>query len=127
MRSAMSTKNINTHIDNVANVTIVSRDRWLATAQVCPYATYFHTPYWYELIAPNQKHTALEVTFSDGASAVIPLVESKRLGGLFTSLYSSPGGTYGGWISASALNKKHVNFLLDILNTKKLVFLPSKN
>jgi hypothetical protein len=100
-------------------VQTASKERWLETANACPYATYFHTPYWYELIAPKQKHTALEVTFDDGASAVIPIAKIKRLGGVLTDNFSSPGGNYGGWISAAVLNEKHVRALIDVLMSKK--------
>jgi lipid II:glycine glycyltransferase (peptidoglycan interpeptide bridge formation enzyme) len=108
---------------SIQNITTATRDKWLSFAQVCPHATYFHTPYWYEQTAPKQKHIALEITFNDDASAVIPLVKSKRLGGLLTGYYSSPYGTYGGWISESKLNNDHADALLSILLSKKnLVF-----
>jgi hypothetical protein len=103
----------------VRNVAPVARDKWLAAAKNCPYATYFHTPRWYELIVPGQKYVALEVTFNDGASAVIPMAEIKRAGGLLTDNFSSPGGTYGGWISASALNYEHVAALMNVLASRK--------
>ena len=112
-------KKINIHIDKVTDITEASGEKWLEAAKACLYSTYFHTPYWYELYAPHQKHTALEITFDDGVSAVIPLVKTKKLGGLFTNSYSSPGGTYGGWISESTLNKNHVHALLSIILTNK--------
>ncbi|MCL2181867.1 MAG: GNAT family N-acetyltransferase [Chitinispirillia bacterium] len=96
-----------------------SRERWIEAAKACPYATYFHTPYWYELIAPGGRHTALEVSFEDGVSAVIPVAEIKRAHGLLTDHFSSPGCNYGGWISASVLNKEHVMVLTNILMSKK--------
>jgi len=105
------------------NITAASREKWLAAAQACPWATYFHTPYWYELYAPHQEHTALEAAFCGGVSVIVPFVKTKRLGGLFTGCYSSPGGTYGGWISESPLNKDHVHALLSVMLTNKnLVF-----
>ncbi len=103
---------------SVRSVLPATRDKWLSVARECPYATYFHTPYWYELIAPKQKHVALDVTFNDGASAVIPVAEIKRVGGLLTDNFSSPGGTYGGWISASALTPEHVKRLFNVLISK---------
>jgi hypothetical protein len=96
-----------------------SRDEWIAAAKVCPYATYFHTPYWYELIAPKQRHAVLSVRFDDGASAVLPFAKIRRFGGLLVDHFSSPGGNYGGWISESALNEEHVTVLLGILMSKK--------
>jgi len=101
------------------NCAQASRDEWIATAETCPYATYFHTPYWYELIVPKQKHRALSVRFDDGASAVVPFAEIRRAGGLLVDHFSSPGGNYGGWISGSVLNEEHVKILLGILMSKK--------
>jgi len=108
---------------SVLNVAPAARDKWLSAAGNCPYATYFHTPYWYELILPNGGYTAAEVTFNDGASAIIPVAEIKRFGGLLVDNFSSPGGNYGGWISESILNEEHVNILSKILLSKKnLIF-----
>jgi len=103
----------------VRNIAEASRDEWLAAARACPYATYFHTPYWYDLIAPGQNHTALSISFNDGASALIPIAKITRMGGLLVDHFSSPGGTYGGWISESALGEEHVRALVDILLSKK--------
>jgi len=99
--------------------TEVSRERWIEVAGACPYATYFHTPYWYELMMPGRRHAAVEVIFDDGASAVIPVAKIRRAGGLLTDHFSSPGCNYGGWISASALNKGHVRVLTTILTSRK--------
>ncbi|MDR2579027.1 MAG: GNAT family N-acetyltransferase [Chitinispirillales bacterium] len=103
----------------IQNITEASREKWLSTAKACPYATYFHTPYWYDIIAPNQNHTALEITFDDGASAIIPIAKIKRAGGLLVDNFSSPGGTYGGWVSTSPLNEEHVKILANLLVSKK--------
>jgi len=96
-----------------------SRDRWIEVAKACPYATYFHTPYWYELIAPRHRHIATEVKFDDGASAIIPVARVKRSRGLLTDHFSAPACTYGGWISADELNKNHVRALTNILMSRK--------
>jgi hypothetical protein len=104
---------------SVKSIVPAARDKWLSVSRACPYATYFHTPYWYELIAPKQKHVALEVTFNDGVSAVIPVAEIKRARGLLTDNFSSPGGTYGGWVSAEAIDKEHADILLGVLTSRK--------
>jgi hypothetical protein len=106
-------------VARVQSISEASREEWLSAAKACPYATYFHTPYWYGLIAPGQGHTALSVCFDDGASAIIPIAKVKRMCGLLVDHFSSPGGTYGGWISGSALGEGHVMALLDILISKK--------
>ncbi|MCL2218918.1 MAG: GNAT family N-acetyltransferase [Chitinispirillia bacterium] len=103
-----------------ACVTAASRERWLEVAKACPCATYFHTPYWYELIAPGQRHIAVDVTFDDGVSAIIPIAKIKRAWGLLMDHFSSPpGGAYGGWFSASALNAGHIRTLAKILTSHK--------
>ena len=99
--------------------TPASRSKWLSIASTCPYATYFHTPYWYELMVPGQDYKAIEVNFDDGVSALIPIAKIKRAGGLLADHFSSPGGTYGGWISASPLEQEHVKVLINILVSKK--------
>jgi hypothetical protein len=96
-----------------------SKEEWIAAAKSCPYATYFHTPYWYDLIAPKQEHSALSVRFDDGASAILPLARISRFGGLLIDRFSSPGGNYGGWIGESALSEEHAAVILGILMSKK--------
>ncbi|GBU21281.1 hypothetical protein R80B4_01170 [Fibrobacteres bacterium R8-0-B4] len=96
-----------------------SRDEWIAVARSCPYATYFHTPYWYELAEPERKPGVLSVRFDDGVSAIVPFAEIRRVGGLFIDHFSSPKGNYGGWVSGSALSGEHINVLLNILMSKR--------
>jgi len=100
---------------SVQSIMPTTRAKWLSVARECGYATYFHTPYWYELIAPEQKHIVREVTFNDGVSAVIPTAKIKRACGFLTDIFSSPGGTYGGWLSASSLTPEHVKHLVGVL------------
>ncbi|MDR2694673.1 MAG: GNAT family N-acetyltransferase [Chitinispirillales bacterium] len=95
-----------------------SREAWMDAAKGCPCATYFHTPYWYELIAPKRNSGALSVHFDDGASAVVPFAKIGRAGGLLVDHFSSPGGTYGGWLSASILTPEHVKHLFRVLMSK---------
>jgi len=107
----------------VNQITQATKDKWLPVAKSCQYATYFHTPYWYDNIAPKQKHVTLDVSFSDGASAVIPMAKIKRMGGLLTDSFSSPYGTYGGWISASDLSEEHIKLLAGVITSEKnLIF-----
>ncbi|MDR0330109.1 MAG: GNAT family N-acetyltransferase [Chitinispirillales bacterium] len=100
-------------------VTEASLDAWLSAVKACPYATYFHTPYWYDIMAPGQNHTAINVQFDDGASALIPIAKIRRMGGLLTDHFSSPSCNYGGWISASMLTQEHVDRLAVVLVSKK--------
>jgi hypothetical protein len=99
--------------------TEASKERWLEVAKACPCATYFHTPYWYELFVPGQRHTAIEVNFDDGTSALLPVAGIRRAGGLLTDHFSSPGCNYGGWLSESALSGEHVKILTRLLLSQK--------
>jgi hypothetical protein len=100
---------------SVQSVSPAARDKWLSASRACRHATYFHTPYWYDIIAPKQKHIATEVTFSDGASVIIPIAKIKRACGLLTDHFSSPGGTYGGWLSEAELTQGHVERVFRLL------------
>ena len=104
---------------NINHITQATRDKWLSAAERCPYATYFHTPYWYDIIAPKQKHLALDVSFDDGASAIIPIAKISRKYGLLVDHFSSPGGTYGGWLSTSNLGEEHIKLLTGVLASYK--------
>jgi len=103
----------------INHITRATRDKWLSAAKSCPYATYFHTPHWYDHISPKHDHTALEVSFNDGASAIIPMMKIKRMAGLLTDRFSSPCGTYGGWISASDLSEEHARILTCLITSEK--------
>ena len=104
---------------NINHITQATRDKWLSVAERCPYATYFHTPYWYDIIAPKQKRIALDVSFDDGASAIIPIAKIRRMGGMLIDHFSSPGGTYGGWLSTSTLGEEHIKLLTGVLASYK--------
>jgi hypothetical protein len=104
---------------NINHITQATRDKWLSAAERCPYATYFHTPYWYDIITPKQKHIALDVSFDDGASAIIPIAKVRRMGGMLIDHFSSPGGTYGGWLSTSTLSGEHIKLLTGVLASYK--------
>ena len=84
----------------------------------CDYSTYFHSPEWAEIweaysggrITP----TSLHITFSDRLTAIVVLSASAWPGGLAIR-YSSPAGTYGGWISGDPLTSGHAACLSDFL------------
>jgi Acetyltransferase (GNAT) domain len=93
-----------------------SAEEWDAIWAACDYATYFHSREWAEIwqgcsggrIRPRPRL----LTFSDGTSALVPLsVEGGRRPRARSRQLSSPAGTYGGWLSADRLDKRHAGLL----------------
>ena len=88
---------------------------WVAHHEACPWATFFHGPGWAAawsdatdgLVAPDP-HL---VEFDDGASAVLVFSWRQKLGGLVRTALSTPGETYGGWVSADPLGPDHARLL----------------
>jgi Acetyltransferase (GNAT) domain len=102
----------------VKKVVPANGEEWDGTWEQCDYATYFHSREWAEIWSlgnPKYKPDARLVLFEDGKTAILPLSRQKRYRGLAHSYWSSPGGTYGGWISADALNAEHAAALVEIL------------
>jgi hypothetical protein len=90
---------------------------WDSMWSACPYATFFHSRPWAELWSEYTRGrlepAPIEVTFSDGARAVIPI--SREKGIVRTQTVSSPAGTYGGWLSSDDLGEVHRRQLADLL------------
>ncbi|MFP4164279.1 MAG: lipid II:glycine glycyltransferase FemX [Chitinispirillaceae bacterium] len=103
----------------IERIETASREQWLNFCENCSYSTYFHTPYWYEFLIPEGKFVPLFIQFEDGVSAVIPLVRMKKMGGFLSDTFSSPAGTYGGWISPKPLSKEHAEALLSVVQKEK--------
>jgi hypothetical protein len=95
------------------------RIEWERVARACPYATFFHTPQWSELLLTQHRcadrNAARKIFFSDGTSAILPLSSFRRIA--WNILWSSPEGTYGGWISADQLTEDHAELLSGILQS----------
>ena len=91
--------------------TAVSRSEWLSLCRDNPAATFFHTPFWAELFAQAHPGTFTPVSqlfrFSDGTTALLPLVMKRRFFGLHGIALSMPAGTYGGYLSASSLTEEN--------------------
>lgn len=89
----------------------VDHDQWQSMADACPHATFFHTPVWFSIFArsdPSSRIAARLYSFEDGKTAIFPLIERIRLGGLYRTAEGSPGTCYGGLISAHSLAPEHV-------------------
>ncbi len=103
----------------------VSNDFWLDVARRCPYATYFHTPVWAQLMATVHPRLSLATRgfqLCDGARAVLPLL-SYDDGFLFRGYESMAPGVYGGPIAERLLTDSEVNEILDSTTGLRIGFL----
>lgn len=100
--------------------TLDSFDEWEEVAENCEYATFFHTPHWYRLFAdtyPYMKIHTQKLTFTDGKSAILPLMEIS--GTRFRKKFiSGPAGVYGGSISTDTLSQQQVNDIFHFIKNK---------
>jgi len=94
-------------------------EEWQAIADASPSATFFHTPLWLQIFRgmdPTSRIAARVLRFEDGATAVFPILERKRIGGFFRSAESTAAFCYGGWIADRELSNDHaasiVRFIL---------------
>jgi hypothetical protein len=92
---------------------------WKSVAEGCDYATYFHSPEWFDLwhrYKGKQVSAAPQtVVFSDQKRAIVPMARNLRGRGLLTTLTTSMEGTFGGYISTDALEEEHCIALADHL------------
>lgn len=92
---------------------------WDRAFAACAHATWFHCREWGEVWTRCTKGLVraapVEITFSDGKSAVLTLAVATHYRGLVKSWLSGPAGTYGGWVSADALEPAHASLLSDYL------------
>lgn len=106
----------------IESVRDATPDEWDAAWRSCSYSTYFHSREWAEVWADyTDRHirpAGMKVTFSDGASAVLPLSVSLACGGALRRYLSSPAGTYGGWISEDNLERAHASLLADYMRRR---------
>jgi hypothetical protein len=106
----------------IADVLPATVDGWDSIWRECEYSTYFHSREWAELWSVYTEAKTLPnpklVVFSDGKKALLPLSYGKYHKGLTTSYLSSPGGTFGGWISTDELSVAHAILLGDYMTRK---------
>jgi Acetyltransferase (GNAT) domain len=94
-----------------------TRDVWIDIARRCPYATYFHTPAWAEIMVflyPQLSAVAELFELRDGVPAVIPLLEYPTAR-LFRGYESMVPGVYGGPIAERSLRDDEVDAIIDSL------------
>ncbi len=97
-------------------------EEWDNAHSGSPFATFFHARAWAELWSDisggRRTPAARHLTFSDGATAVVPMVLSRRFLGAINVYESSVEGTYGGWISQCELHHGHARSLVSYLRTQ---------
>jgi len=103
----------------IVRTTLASDDEWHSIAEACPYATYFHSPYWARVFS-EYSHKTIQpyprlITFSDNRTALIPLSYQQHAHGLIKTYLSSPAGTFGGWIADAPLTADHAHLLVDYM------------
>ena len=95
-----------------------SIDFWQAVARACPYATFFHTPLWAQLICQTFAYQNLSRAFvcDDGTRVVLPLVGHKRaFGKVLSGCRSMAPGVYGGFIADGPLTPELITAIEDSL------------
>jgi GNAT superfamily N-acetyltransferase len=80
-------------------------DTWQNALALCPDATFFHTPAWYQAHAATTQVNLKPVhfQFDDGATAVLPLAIARKYRGLVPVALSGLENGYGGLVSAQPL------------------------
>ena len=106
------------HIDQILPA---QPEEWDVIWRQCSYATYFHSREWAEIWAHYSQEwmrpNPLLVMFSDGKEALLPLSCELSYGSV-KSLWSSPEGTYGGWIALDPLSREHAILMKEFLTNE---------
>ncbi len=102
----------------ISSISNANNKEWDETWAACPYATYFHSGEWAEIWAQytagqfeQLKAAAQLISFTDGKKALLPLSYYASYRGLIKKYVSSPGGTFGGWLSSDELTSEHARLL----------------
>ena len=96
-----------------------SPEQWDEAWGTCATATYSQSRDWSEVWeeASGGRYTAAahRLVFSDGLAVVVPLTHRHLVRSLGSYYYSSPAGTYGGWLASEPLGPEHARALRDHL------------
>lgn len=81
-------------------------DTWQDALALCPDATFFHTPAWYQARAATTDVVLkpVHLQFDDGATAVLPLAVVRKYRGLVPMAMAGLENGYGGLVSAQPLS-----------------------
>ena len=93
--------------------------KWQEIADICEYATFFHTPTWAKILEesyPYYKIATKLFMFEDGTQVIIPLIESRHFKSFIHKYYSMPFTLYGGIVSDNRIDQKKVNEIFTFLS-----------
>lgn len=90
---------------------------WDELWQNCETSTYFHSREWAEIWSAYTKGRVEPapklVIFSDGVKVLLPLSSERIAKGMSRRFWSSPAGTFGGWLYSDSLDMDHTKLLFD--------------
>jgi hypothetical protein len=85
-------------------------DTWHDALALCPDATFFHTPAWYQARAATAdvRLKPVRFQFDDGATAVLPLAIGRKYRGLVPVAMAGLENGYGGLVSSQPLRAAQI-------------------
>jgi lipid II:glycine glycyltransferase (peptidoglycan interpeptide bridge formation enzyme) len=98
-------------------VRLATREEWIKILEDCPNATFFHSPWWYEVwrdYAGYKIETRL-FEIDHHKKILLPLASKKVFKGLSKIYFSSPAGTYGGFLSKEELLAKDLKKIMNYI------------
>lgn len=112
----------------ITSIRLASDSEWDSCWHDCDHATWFQSREWTELWCAlaeiKSRPQPRAIRFSDGKTAVVPMLAATAHKGLVKTHCMSPGGGYGGWLSTDALEIGHATCLsrslLDLGNVEWL-------
>jgi hypothetical protein len=108
---------------SIINCREASSVEWDTIWRACDYATYFHSREWGEIwmayTEGRMRPNPLLISFSDTKRALLTVSTQSEHKGCVTLSFSSPAGTFGGWVSSDVLTREHAD-LLSRFFTKKM-------
>jgi len=96
-----------------------SREDWDEAVTGCPWATFFHTPVWAEVLTQTFSHYEIATPafrYEDGNLAVLPLLRLRLLEGLYWYESMVPG-VYGGPVFKTEPRSQHYEPIWEYLRT----------
>lgn len=91
-------------------VKIVDEQDWRTFVDNCECATFFHTCDWYQVWNRYQgyEYRAYLFEFDTGHKVLLPLASRRVFRGIFKGYFSSPAGTYGGFLTDDPLADQEI-------------------
>lgn len=113
---------------NIKPIETLDEALWEKVARNCPYATFFHTPYWaraFHKTYPNYLIDTRGYILEDGAIAILPLMRLKSRFSIFTgdTVQSMFPGVYGGVISDNSISNEEARRIYESLLDRKTKYI----